>query len=590
MNIGQWYDNFIARSFARRDDESQPMTTANFTARCTDRTSVLQLALLCVACNVSPLRADMIIDPRRGDSTVVTGTIRGADGRIPVRADVELIPIRDRDRALRVRADSDGAFRIAIAGAGPFRLRAGGVGYTAFQRAIPVTVPTALRVVVTLAGLPLGLAKGPLVGIAAERDAEKPRPDMPPAVLLSPRGNGRRAGVLRAKRDTVSYRVVDITARLYLPPAGAVAYRWGDDGDYDGLAIGKAGQDVELVYDSTIVAFGGESGLRVLDGHPIAPVVAQLDSIFAFEPRSRCLLSIQAPPINPADAILRDTTLVAQLELIRRFLRADEACQKNPALGAAVVAQFTPTSALWRLDDVMGRRVLLQAARQAAGQPRVNTPDAVAQVKARFDAGIAAARDTTDRFDLYVLAAETFMPADTVSAQAYTARFVAESYAHPRVLPLLRLTGYNRVLQPGRIVPAFRVPSLDSAGPAISDVSLRGKVFLLDVWATWCGDCIVELPALRALQTKFARRGLQLVSVSVDEEKGTADRFRRIREPMPWTHGWAGTSPDGGGPLAGFEVTWLPTTILVGRDGRILAVAPKLDSAAFDALVRQVLP
>jgi thiol-disulfide isomerase/thioredoxin len=544
---------------------------------------ILRLAL--ASCLAWPVVAQT---PRAPDSTIVAGTITGSDRRVPVRADVELIPIRATDRAVRVTADASGAFRIAIAGAGPFRLRAGGVGYATFQRAIPVTTPTALRVVVTLAGLPLGLAKGPLVGIAAERDAEKPRPDMPPAVLLSPRGNGRRGGVLRAKRDTVAYRVVDITARLYLPPAGAVAYRWGDDGDYDGLAIGKAGQDVELVYDSTIVAFGGESGLRVLDGHPVAPVVAQLDSIFAFEPRSRCLLAIQAPPVDPADATLRDTTLVARLQLIQRFLRADDACQMNPALGAAVVAQFTPGSALWQLDDVMGRRVLLQAARQAAGQPRVNTPDAVALVKARFDAGIAVAHDTTERFDLYVLAAETFMPADTVTAQSYTSRFVAESYAHPRLLPLLRLTGYNRVLQPGRIVPAFRVPSLDSAGAAISDVSLRGKVYLLDVWATWCGDCIVELPALRALHAKFGKRGLQLISVSTDELKGTADRFRRIREPMPWTHGWAGASPDGG-PLAGFEVTWLPTTILVGRDGRILAVAPKLESAAFDVLVRQAL-
>lgn len=539
--------------------------------------------------SVALLGAHTLSAQRALDSSIVSGTIIGADGRVPVRADVELIPIRATDRALRARANDDGTFRIAIAGAGPFRLRAAGVGYIAFQRALPVTAPTAIKVVITLAGFPAGLAKGPLVGVAAERDAEKPRPDMPPAVMLAARGNGMRSGALRAKRDTVAYRVVDVTARLYLPPAGAVAYRWAEDGEYDGLVVGKAGEDVQLVYDSTGVAFGGESGLRVLDGHPVAPVVAQLDSIFAYEPTRRCLLAIQAPPIDPADAVPRDTTLTARLELIRRFLRADGECQTNPALGTAVVAQFTPGSPLWQLDDVMRRRVLLQAARHAAGQSRFNTPDAVALVRATFDASLTAARDTAERFDLYVLAAETFMPADTVTAQSYAARFVAESYSHPRLIPLLRLTGYNRVLQPGRSVPAFRVPSMDSAGKSISDVSLRGSVYLLDVWATWCGDCIVELPALRALHAKYGKRGLRLVSVSVDEEQGTADRFRRIREPMPWTHGWAGTSPDGGGPIAGFEVAWLPTTILVGKDGRILAFAPKLDSPGFDALVRQAI-
>ncbi len=523
------------------------------------------------------------------DSTIVTGTIRGADGRVPVRADVELTPIRATDRARRAQANTDGSFRIAIAGRGPFRLRAAGVGYVGMQRALPVSAPTTLTVAVTLAGFPTGLAKGPLIGVAAERDAEKTRPDLPPAVLLTPRGGGRREGVLKAKRDTVAYRVVDVTARLYLTPAGAMAYRWSEDGEYDALAYGTAGQDVQLVYDSTGVAFGGQSSLRVIGESAVASVVAQLDSIVSYEPKSRCLLAIQAPPIDPADATLRDSTLASQLELVRRLLRADAECQTNPALGAAVVALFTPGAPLWQLDDVMGRRVLLQAARHAAGQPRVNTPAAVALATARFDASLAAARDTTTRFDLYVAAAETFMPADTVTAQSYTARFVAESYAHPRVLPLLRLTGYNRVLQPGRVVPAFRVVSMDNAADSISDVSLRGRVYLLDVWATWCPDCIDELPALRALHTKYGKRGLQLVSISVDEVQGTADRFRRIREPMPWTHGWAGVAPDGSGPLARLEYTWLPTTILVGKDGRILALAPKYDSPVFTALLERAL-
>ena len=530
------------------------------------------------------LRAAMVTD-----STIVSGTIIGADGRVPVRADIELTPMRATDHPVRARARTDGTFRIAIAGGGPFRLRAAGVGYVAMQRALPTTAPAALSVAITLAGFPNGLAKGPLIGVAAERDAEKPRPDLPPAVLLSPRGNGRRSGVLKAKRDTVAYRVVDVTARSYLTPAGASAYRWSDDGEYDALAFGTAGQDVQLVYDSTAVAFGGQSSLRVIGESPIASVVAQLDSIVSYEPRSRCLLAIQAPPIDPADATLRDTSLSAKLELVRRLLRADAECQTNPALGAAVVALFTPGSPLWQLDDVMGRRVLLQAARHAAGQPRVNTPAAVALATARFDASLAAAPDSTARFDLYVAAAETFMPADTITAQSYAARFVKESYAHPRVLPLLRLTGFNRVLQPGRMVPAFRVPSMDNAAESISDVSLRGKVYLLDVWATWCGDCIVELPALRALHAKYGKRGLQLVSVSVDEEQGTAERFRRIREPMPWTHGWAGVSPDGTGPLARLEYTWLPTTILVGKDGRILAFAPKYDAPDFIALLERAL-
>jgi thiol-disulfide isomerase/thioredoxin len=523
------------------------------------------------------------------DSTIISGTVIGADGRTPLRADIELVPVRMPSRAVRVRVGADGAFRVATNAAGPFRLRAGGVGYVAFERAIPITSPTSLRVAVTLAGLPSGLAKGPLVGVASEDDAEKPRPDIPPAVLLAKGTHGRRTGMLRSRRDTVAYRVVDITARTFLPPAGASSYRWTDDGEYEGLIVGHAGDSVRLVYDSTFVSFGGASSLRVVGVHPVGPAIAQLDSIVSFVPRKRCVLAVQGGPINPGDAVLPDTSLSERLRLIRRFLRDDADCQTHPALGAAVVAQFTPRSPLWTLDDVMRRRVLLQAARHAAGEPNANTPQAVAQVRAAFDASLAAATDTTTRFDLYVAAAETFMPADTVVAQSYAARFVAESWDHPRVRPLFRLTGYNRVLQPGRMVPPFRVASMDSADAMVSDASLRGKVYLLDVWATWCKDCIVELPALRAVHERFGPRGLTLLSISVDEEQGTADRYRRVREPMPWTHAWAGVAPNGEGPLAALEVAWLPTTILVGRDGRILALAPKLQSPDFAALIEQAL-
>ena len=536
---------------------------------------------------VATLHATRVAAQAAADSTVITGTVVGADARVPVRADIALIPLRATTRVVRVRAAANGSFRLAIAGSGPFRMRATGVGYIGMERAIPVTAPAALTLAITLAGMPLGLAKGPLIGVASENDAQKPRPDMPPAVLLTPASSGRRRGALISKRDTVAYRVVDLTARLYLPPAGARAYRLAEDGEYEGLAIGRAGENVDLVYDSTLVAFGGASSLRVTNGHPVASVVAQLDSIVSFQPRTRCLIAAQATPIDPADATLRDSTLLAGLQLVRRFLRADGECQVHPALGALVVAQFTAGAPLWDLDDIMRRRVLLMAARHAAGQARIDTPQATALVRRAFDATLAAATDTTARFDLYVRAAELFMPSDTVSAQSYVARFVGESYSHPRLLPLLRLTGYNRVLQPGRLVPAFSVASAD-VGATISDTSLRGRVYLLDVWATWCPDCIVELPAMRALQQRFGARGLQIVSLSIDEQKATADRFRR-REPMPWMHGWAGVWPDGEGPIARLEVAWLPTTILVGKDGRILSLAPKLESAAFGALVEQAL-
>ncbi|MCC7055764.1 MAG: redoxin domain-containing protein [Gemmatimonadaceae bacterium] len=547
------------------------------------RRAVSALAMACsVGAGQQPLAAQAT------DSTVISGTVRGADFRVPVRADVELVPVRNADRGVRAQAGADGAFRVSSGAPGPYRIRAAGVGYRGLERAIPVRGHATLSVTLTLAGLPSGLAKGPLVGVSTDADAARPRPDLPPAVLLVRGADGRNTGALTARRDTLAYRVVDITARTYLPPAGAPAFRWAEDGEYEGLLPATKGQDVRLVYDAKAVSIGGASAIHVTGDAPIARIVAQLDSIVGFEPASRCLIAALAPKPDPADARIADSSLTAQLQLVRRLLHADATCQQHPALGAAVLAQFTPSSPLWQLDDVMRRRTLLLAARQVAGQPGVNTPPAIAAVRDRFDAALAAQADTAARRDLLVAAAETFMPEDTVTAQRYAARLVAESYDDARVPPVLRLTGYNRVLQPGRMVPAFRLASMDSAGRTITNETLRGRAYLLDVWATWCRDCIVEIPALRSVHAKYRARGLRLLSVSVDEEQATADTYRREREPMPWMHAWAGAAPEGG-PLAAFEVQWLPTTILVGRDGRILALAPQLESPEFAQLVERAL-
>lgn len=523
------------------------------------------------------------------DSTIVMGRLVGADGKVPMRADVLIASSRDPRRSATVQADSAGMFRVAVAGAGPFRIRLSAVGLLPLERALPTAAPTSITISATLPGYPEGLAKGPIVGVASEADAEKPRPDAPPMVLLAPDASGRRAGVLRAKRDTLVYRVIDFTARVFLPPVGAPAFRLAQDGQYEGVLRTTPGADAPLTFDLSGLVIGGEGSLRVLDGHPIAPVVAQLDSLLSAPPQRRCLLDAPAAPLPRNEATLRDSTLAAQLQLIRKLLDVDARCETQQQLGTAVAALFTPRSPLWELDDVMRQRVLPIASRHATGQARYASPAATALVRERFDAAIDTAPSGQLRRDRLIAAAESFMPADTVTAQRYAAAFVQDGADDPRLPALLRLTGYNRMLQPGRKVPAFRMTAMNSARSVLSDESLRGSVYLLDVWATWCQDCIVELPALTELHTRYGRRGLRVISVSVDAEQSTVERFRRTRNPMPWTHAWVGVDEANTGPLAPFEVVWLPTTILVGKDGTILSLAPKLASAEFRAVIERAL-
>jgi cytochrome c biogenesis protein CcmG, thiol:disulfide interchange protein DsbE len=68
----------------------------------------------------------------------------------------------------------------------------------------------------------------------------------------------------------------------------------------------------------------------------------------------------------------------------------------------------------------------------------------------------------------------------------------------------------------GKAAPTFEARSLGGSKKTIEDY--RGKVVLLNVWATWCGPCRAEMPSIQALHTTFAPKGLSVVAVSVDDE------------------------------------------------------------------------
>ena len=96
----------------------------------------------------------------------------------------------------------------------------------------------------------------------------------------------------------------------------------------------------------------------------------------------------------------------------------------------------------------------------------------------------------------------------------------------------------------------------------------KGKVILLDFWATWCGPCKVEIPGFVDLQTRYGKDGLQVLGVSVDD---TLDKLTpyaaELKMNYPVLQGLGRDDvQDAFGPIWG-----LPTTFVIARDGKICA-------------------
>lgn len=114
-----------------------------------------------------------------------------------------------------------------------------------------------------------------------------------------------------------------------------------------------------------------------------------------------------------------------------------------------------------------------------------------------------------------------------------------------------------------RPVSAFVVRTID--GHEVTSESLRGKVTIVNFWATWCPPCRAEIPDLIALQQKYRDR-LQIVGISEDE--GGVDKVLRFAADHDMNYPIAMTSPELEEKFPGIGA--LPTSFIIDRDGRIV--------------------
>lgn len=138
------------------------------------------------------------------------------------------------------------------------------------------------------------------------------------------------------------------------------------------------------------------------------------------------------------------------------------------------------------------------------------------------------------------------------------------------VLSGLVLATQNINAQPRQGNDAIEIALPSLSGDTLKLSSLKGKVVLLDFWASWCGPCRSANKDIAKLYSKFKEKGFEVFSVSFDDDINAWEKAVK-KDKITWQQ-----VNDNGGRDAITAQQWyidaLPTTYLIGKDGKLLAM------------------
>ena len=136
----------------------------------------------------------------------------------------------------------------------------------------------------------------------------------------------------------------------------------------------------------------------------------------------------------------------------------------------------------------------------------------------------------------------------------------------------LALIGACSTTDEGKVLagPAPNFTLDDISGKPLSLDEIKGKVVIVDFWATWCGPCLVSIPELVDLQDKYMAKGLVVIGISVDDENVSKGELLAFKEKMRINYRILRANnkvyDDYFGRTSGFSI---PTLFVIDREGKV---------------------
>ena len=143
----------------------------------------------------------------------------------------------------------------------------------------------------------------------------------------------------------------------------------------------------------------------------------------------------------------------------------------------------------------------------------------------------------------------------------------------------------NSNIAVGKMAPEITLPNIPGQTKALS--SLRGKVVLLDFWASWCGPCRKENPNVVSVYNRYASKGFDVFSVSLDENKSAWEAAIK-KDGLVWNNHVSDLGGWKSAVVPTYEIESIPFPVLIDKEGRIVSMGESLRGEGLESELKKL--
>jgi thiol-disulfide isomerase/thioredoxin len=520
--------------------------------------------------------------------TTVSGKVLGNDKTPMAMAHVHLLRMLQEEPVAAVAVDADGRYSLPVVENGLYRIQFTGVGHKLYEMPLLVNTTKPILLDARLAPNQFRLDSVMIIGDFNNFAFRNPQP-------MTRQANGTYVAEFDSKEKEFAYQIMGTTDGHSVNGTMADSYIYDGGGDYRSIVKVKDGR-ARIVFDPAVVNSPKATVAEVLfrDSRSLPARFAQVSADMK-ERRARFMAAANEYRASGKDMKTFSYDWSAELVKLARSIRGET----DPLLRQAFYMSYIDLTTLRPSTPI--DTVLMQA---ATNMIPPNSP-LLAMNPTIMESGFRAAGNVKG-YDAYLTRVLAENPDMNVKGallfnglqDAYYSRNqeqsklyynrITQDFAGTQWAEMASRFSPDRAVIEGKPVPAFRFVSLDNPSVTYTAESMKGKYYMIDFWATWCGPCIAEMDNLHKAYEKYHGRNFEILSLSFDEKPETVGLYRAKKYKMPWAHGFVEGNFKSDIART-FEVTGIPKPILVDPNGNIVAMEVDLRGENLDATLARFL-